>query len=148
MSAALDSNIMIYAESFTDDPRCGVAQKLIAAADIDSIVIPAQSLAETVHWLLKKARKTRQEAAASAAYWRGMFRLQSTSEPVMKSALELMEEHNFQIFDAIILSSAAEAGVDMLLSEDMQDGFRWRNVTVVNPFLPNPNPLIKSLIAE
>jgi predicted nucleic acid-binding protein len=147
MSAALDSNFMIYAESFTDDARCGLAQKLLAAADLDQILVPAQSLAETIHWLLRKARKTRAEAAASAAYWRGMFRMQPTSEAVMQSAIELMMQHKLQIFDAIILASAAESGADLLLSEDMQDGFRWRGVTVANPFLPDPNPLIKSLTA-
>lgn len=33
-----------------------------------------------------------------------------------------------------MLSASAEAGAAMLLSEDMQDGFVWRGLTVVNPY--------------
>jgi predicted nucleic acid-binding protein len=143
--AALDSNVMIYAENLSEDSRCEVARTIITTVDLDAIIIPAQSLAEMLQWLMKKARRTRQEAAESAAYWRGMFRLHPTTEAVMQSAISLLVEHQFQVFDAIILASAAEAGADMLLSEDMQHGFRWQGVTVVNPFLPEAHPLLKAL---
>ena len=53
--------------------------------------------------------------------------------------------HNLAIWDAIILAAAAEAGCRMLLSEDMQDGFTWGGVTIVNPFAPQPHKLLDDL---
>ena len=34
----------------------------------------------------------------------------------------------------------------MLLSGDMQDGFVWRGVTVVNPFAATPHPMLVDLL--
>jgi predicted nucleic acid-binding protein len=146
MIAALDSNFMIYAESFADDQRCGVARSIIAAADIDAIIIPAQALAETLQWLVKKANRSRQEAASNAALWQKIYRIAPTSETVLVSALEVMTTHNLQVFDSIILAAAAEAGADLLLSEDMQHGFQWRGVTIVNPFLLDQHKTLMRLL--
>lgn len=37
-------------------------------------------------------------------------------------------------------------GADLLLSEDLQDGFAWRGVTIVNPFADVPHPLLTALL--
>jgi predicted nucleic acid-binding protein len=39
-----------------------------------------------------------------------------------------------------MLAAAAQAGCRLLLSEDMQDGFTWRGVTIRNPFAATPPP--------
>jgi hypothetical protein len=36
----------------------------------------------------------------------------------------------------------------LALSEDMQDGFSWRGVTVVNPFASKRHPLLDGLLDE
>ena len=46
----------------------------------------------------------------------------------------------------MILSAASNADCQILLSEDMQDGFTWGGVTIVNPFLEKPNPLLAALL--
>ncbi len=51
------------------------------------------------------------------------------------------------IWDAVILSAAADARCRLLLSEDLQDGFTWRGVTVVNPFASSPHRLLAALLA-
>jgi len=45
-----------------------------------------------------------------------------------------------------MMSVAAEAGCRLLLSEDLQDGFTWRGVTVVNPFAAERHPLLAALL--
>ncbi len=64
----------------------------------------------------------------------------------MTAALNLASVHRLQIWDAVILSAAASAGCRVLLSEDLQDGFTWNGVTVVNPFAPEPNALLAELL--
>ena len=39
-----------------------------------------------------------------------------------------------QVFDAMILATAADANCDFLLSEDMHSGFVWQGCRVMNPF--------------
>ena len=36
----------------------------------------------------------------------------------------------------------------MLLSEDLQEGFTWRSVTVTNPFSATPHPLLRTLVGD
>lgn len=55
-----------------------------------------------------------------------------TSE-VLLAALRLAAETRLQIYDAVILASVA-GHADVLLSEDMQNGFTWNGVRIVNPF--------------
>jgi predicted nucleic acid-binding protein len=60
----------------------------------------------------------------------------------------LTKEHNLQFFDAFILTTACLANVDVLLSEDMHDGFTWRGVTVANPFAIEPSPMIRKILSK
>ena len=66
---------------------------------------------------------------------------------VMLAAADLATDHHFSIWDAVILSAAAEAGCRLLLSQDLQEGFTWKGVTVTNPFSPTKHELLAALIA-
>ena len=57
-----------------------------------------------------------------------------TDALVLAEAFELAEKHGLQTYDAIILAASAQGGCDILYSEDMQHGFEWNGVMVVNPF--------------
>jgi predicted nucleic acid-binding protein len=60
--------------------------------------------------------------------------------------MELSSQHRFRTWDAIIMAAAASAGCRLLLSEDLHDGFTWNGVTVINPFVPEPNALLAELL--
>lgn len=146
MRVALDSNVIIYAEGLIDDPRNAIAQDLIENLPVDTLVIPLQAIVETLQWLVKKAKLPRGEAAANVEYWVTRYAVQATDHAVMTSALALVSTHDFPTYDAIVLSAAAEARADFLLTEDMHNGFRWRGVTVANPFSEAPLPPIAKLL--
>ena len=74
-----------------------------------------------------------------------MFSLVPTTERVLSRALDVCNAHQLAIWDAVILAAASEAGCRVLLSEDMQDGFTWGGVTVVNPFASTPHRLLRDL---
>jgi prevent-host-death family protein len=46
------------------------------------------------------------------------------------------------------LSLAAESDCRLLLSEDLQDGFTWRGVSVTNPFGSKRHALLDALLGE
>ncbi len=66
--------------------------------------------------------------------WHDAYIVADTSPAVMLDAMELATSHQFSLWDAIMLAAAAQAGCRLLLSEDMQDRFTWRGVTIRNPF--------------
>jgi predicted nucleic acid-binding protein len=64
----------------------------------------------------------------------------------MLAAADLATNHRLGIWDAVVLSAAAEAGCRLLLSEDMQDGFTWKGITVTNPFSTLRHELLVALL--
>jgi predicted nucleic acid-binding protein len=51
------------------------------------------------------------------------------------SARALAQDHRLSFYDALIVSTAIEAGCDTLFSEDMQHGRSIGGLAIVNPFL-------------
>lgn len=146
MKAALDTNILAYAEGVNGASMKKSALDLIGSLPQASVVLPVQVLGELFQVLARKARRTPAEARSAILGWRNAFALVETSPSVMLAAADLAVQQ-FGIWDAVILSAAAEADCRILLSEDMQDGFVWRGVTVVNPFAKRKHSLLQSLLA-
>jgi predicted nucleic acid-binding protein len=80
--------------------------------------------------------------------WRSVFEVVGTTPEIFAQAVDLAVDHRLNIWDAVIFAVASSAGCRLLLSEDMQDGFTWAGVTVVNPFAAKRHPLLLSLLAE
>ena len=59
-----------------------------------------------------------------------------------------MSVHGFQAWDAIVLAAASAGGASVLLSEDMQDGFKWRGVAIANPFVEKPSPIVQRILRK
>ena len=147
---ALDSNILIYAESAErypgDQRKIGIAQRLLDAIPRRNRIVPVQALGELFNVLTRRVGRSADASRASVEDWRGSSICQPTTAELMTTAVDLATRHRLTIWDAVILSAAAEARCDYLLSEDMQDGFVWRGVTIVNPFGANvPGPLARLL---
>jgi len=80
--------------------------------------------------------------------WRDTFPVVETSTEVMLAAADLATDHQLGIWDAVILSAAAQAGCRLLLSEDLQEGFTSAGLTVVNPFSSPRHALLNALLGE
>ena len=74
--------------------------------------------------------------------WQARFKQRPTTGSASDAATTLAADHGLTIWDAMILTVADEAGCRLLLSEDMQHGFTWRGVTIVNPFTSDLYPLL------
>ena len=66
----------------------------------------------------------------------------------MLAAVDLATDHQLGLWDAVILSAAARSGCRLLLSEDLQEGFTWAGVTVVDPFASPQHALLQALLAD
>jgi predicted nucleic acid-binding protein len=148
MLVALDTNILVYAEGLDGRPMQEAAQAVVAKLAPESTVLPVQVLGELYAVLTRRAGRSRAKARDAVLEWGDMFPIIETSSSVQLMAMELSVNHQLVPWDAVILSAAADAGCRLLLSEDLQNGFTWSGVTVVNPFAKKAHPLLAALLAE
>jgi predicted nucleic acid-binding protein len=140
---ALDTNILVYAEGVGDEARRLASLDLIALLIAADVVLPAQALGELYRVLTAKAKRRPESARVAVLGWSDAFLVADSTWTAFQSALDLAGAHGLQIWDALILSVAAEYRCRLLLTEDLQPGFVWRGVTVVNPYAAPPHPLLQ-----
>lgn len=148
---AFDSNFVVYATEVirteADLAKADLAKRLSYAIPSGSRIIPAQVLGELFNVLTKRGGFTREDAQLAVGKWESASIGADTTSQLVIEATDLAARHRLAIWDAIILAAAAAADCDMLLSEDMQNGFRWRGVEVVNPFAVPLAPRLAALLA-
>jgi predicted nucleic acid-binding protein len=145
---ALDTNILAYAEGVNGAERRDAAVTLIRQFPPGAPIVPVQVLGELFNVLVRKAGRSRRDARDAVLSWSETFVVIETSSGIMLAAADLAKDHQLGIWDAVIVAVAARSGCRLLLSEDMQDGFTWAGVTVVNPFASPRHALLQALLAE
>ena len=146
MKIAIDTNVIGYAEALDDAVRLRRARALFRDLLQHELAMPVQVAAELHRLIMRRSRVDASRAGTIVERWKRALPLRPpTTSITLDTALVLAADHHLRIFDAIILAASAEAGCRMLLSEDMQDGFVWRGVTVVNPFADALHPMLVDL---
>jgi predicted nucleic acid-binding protein len=148
MLVALDTNVLVYAEGINGKARQGEALALVGKLAGESTLIPVQVLGELFNVLTGKAGQSPDAARTAVLRWGDAFPLIETSSSVLLLAMDLCVDHHVAMWDAIILSAAADASCRLLISEDLQEGFTWSGVTVANPFAKARHPLLDALLAH
>ncbi len=150
MLVGLDTNILVYAEgvAFTaaDAHKPDLVRDLLETLPNGSVVLPAQVLGELYRVLVGKAKRSPSDSRLAVLGWGDLYRGADTTAEVMAAALDLAADHRLSIWDSVVLAAAASAGCRLVLSEDMQDGFTWRGLTVASPFAPVPHPLLAAVL--
>ena len=143
MRIALDTNILAYAEGVGDKLRCSSAIHLLEKLPPEMILLPAQTLGELFRVLTGKAGREPGISREAIMSWADSFEVADSSWTAFQSAMDLAVDHQFQIWDSLIMAVAAENRCRLLLSEDLQSGFTWRGITVLNPFASPSSPLLE-----
>ena len=136
---AFDTNILAYAakigESASDEGKVAIAEAAFAKALAERcLVLPIQVCLELHRLLVRKRRLSPEQAGQVLRFYIAGALLVASDTDTLTTALDLAARHRLQTYDAIILAAAASVGCDALYSEDMQHGFSWEGVTVINPF--------------
>ena len=148
MRVALDTNVLAYAEGVNGARRKTQTLDLLQRLPEDSMAVPVQALGELFAVLVRKASRAPPVARAAVLSWRDAYPLIETTVSVMRAAADLAADHELFIWDAVMLSAAAEADCRLLLSEDLQEGFTWNGVTVTNPFAARRHALLEAMLGE
>jgi predicted nucleic acid-binding protein len=132
--AFIDSNVAVYALGPEDDPRCWIADALLARhGNGCEIVVSTQVLLETYNVLVRK-KQVKPAQALIATEVLMHYDVVTPSAAAALAALTLAAEHGLPTYDAFIVQAALEGGCDTLFSEDLQAGRRFGKLVVVNPF--------------
>jgi len=145
VKVALDTNILVCAEGVNGSSKKLAALEILDRLPPDSVVLPVQALGELFQVLVRKAGRSPAEARAAILSWRNAFAVVGTSPSILMAAADLTL-NQFSLWDAVVLCAAAEAGCQLLLSEDMQDGFVCKGVTIANPSRRPAHPLLQALL--
>jgi predicted nucleic acid-binding protein len=143
---ALDTNVLAYAEGAGDQARLAAARGLVARLPASRVVVPAQVLGELFRVLVGKRGQPPALARTNVLRWADLYIVRESTWAAMQAAFDLSAAHGLAIWDALILSVAAEQNCRVLLSEDLQPGFTCRGVTVVNPFVEPVHPLLQDFL--
>jgi predicted nucleic acid-binding protein len=129
-----DTNVLVYAAIGTgkDEPKRKRALELIESEDFGT---SAQVMQEFFVTVVRKA--SRPFSPAQALEWMEQwtaFPCQSIDHKLVRIAVERSERYQISYWDAAILAAAEALGADTVYSEDLNDGQRYGQVQVVNPF--------------
>ncbi len=148
MRIALDTNVLAHAEGIHGAAMRDKALELLQRLPAGAVVLPVQTLGELFNVLVRKAKRPPARAREAMLSWRDAYAVVETSATVMVNATDLASDHGLTIWDSVVLAASAEAECRLFLSEDLQEGFTWRGVTVTNPFAPTLHPLLAALLTE
>jgi predicted nucleic acid-binding protein len=130
--AFFDTNVLIYAVG-RDDPRSAQAEDLLAPGGVVSLQILNEFASVARRKILMSWSDVREALDA--------FRVLCPSPlPITiemhEAALKIAEKHGYNIYDALVVSAALEAGCATLYSEDFRDGqIIDGQLTIRNPFV-------------
>jgi predicted nucleic acid-binding protein len=145
LGVAVDTNVLVYAEGEGDAARCTAARDALARLPTGDVMLPSQVLGELHRVLTRRSRRSAQQARDAVLAWADVFRVRDSSWVALQAAMDLHADHQLQIWDALVLAVAAEHRCRILLSEDLQHGFTWRGVTVIDPFAAQRHPLLEQV---
>lgn len=134
MRAALDTNVIVYAEIEPDSDKGHFGRQLVNACIHHDGIIAAQVLGELLAVVRRKKPELLPHARGVVKDLAEALETSPTTREVMCAAATLSSEHGLQIWDAVICVASADAGGTHLLSEDLQDGSSVAGLTIVNPF--------------
>lgn len=131
-SVFVDSNIWIY--SYSDHHKSEIAKNAIVRVAND-VIISTQVVNELCFNLVRKVKKTSEEASKVCIDLMSQFYTVTLSATTVREALQFFSNKRFSLWDSLIVASALENGCTTLLTKDLHHGQVIRDqLTIHNPF--------------
>jgi predicted nucleic acid-binding protein len=133
----LDTNIFAYSFDRGDVAKSRRAAQLIReAVTTRKGIVSYQVVQEFFNVALRKFEQPMSIPEAEqylATVFRPLLTVHS-SPALMSEALRLTGKHRLSWYDGLIVAAAMEGGCGILYSEDLQDGQRFGEMRIENPF--------------
>ena len=136
---AVDTNILVYAVDATEPEKSRRAIDLmrqLAAADMP-LILPWQVAAEFLACMRRWEDGGRIKRSDTDAYLHRFLATLPIVQPTIRSlrlSLDFSSRFSLSHWDSMLLAACAEAGVEVLYSEDLSSDATYDTVKVINPF--------------
>lgn len=131
----IDTNVLVYLFD-ADAPRKQARARSLLSEVAESAIVSTQVLGEFhVAVTRKLARPLAFEQAEAAVEALCELRVRPIHEGLVKAAIRRSQGSRLSYWDALIVETAIEAKAAVLHTEDMQDGQKFDDIRVANPFL-------------
>lgn len=139
MRVFVDTNVFVYLFDRDAPEKSRIAQDLLQRQQRDlELVVSTQVLQEFCVAVTRKlARPVPTDAAERAVRDLSRLSVVAATTDLVMGAISLSRRESFSFRNAMIVEAAHRAGVEQLLSEDMQDGRVIGGLTIQNPFTPH-----------
>lgn len=131
-----DTNVLVYAfDDYAPDKQAKARELLRGYGSSGELVLSTQVLQEfyvVVTAKLKKSisLKVAEEIVCDLA----SFPLVQINKGLIIRAMQRHQQQMLSFWDSLIIEAALHAQCNILLTEDMQDGFQVESLTIQNPF--------------
>jgi predicted nucleic acid-binding protein len=132
----VDTNVFVYAYDASAGPKRQAARKVLADLwDSGLGVVSTQVLQEFFVTVTRRLPKTMELGAARCVVSDLMkWDIVTVEGSMILDAIEVHTRYGYSFWDSLILTTAAQAGCRLLLSEDLASGQAIGEVTIQNPF--------------
>lgn len=133
----LDTNVFVYSFDTTSPDKQQIAQTLIQQAIATRRgIISSQVAQEFLNVALRKFAHPMSVSEARQFLQLVLMPLcqHYPSTDFYDRALLLKDNTGYSFYDALIVTAAVEVGCRTLFSEDLQDGHKIGDLTIINPF--------------
>ena len=138
MIAFFDTNVLVYCTDVTAPEKQARARALVArSAATGEAVASTQVLIELFHALTRKQKMPREVAQALVQAY-SAWPVVGSDLSLVVAAIEQSIQHQWSIWDAMVVEAALRSGAQTLYTEDLQHGQRISGMTVVDPFRAEP----------
>lgn len=131
-----DTNILVYANDTNNQIKQDIASELIKAAMLENTaVISVQVLSEFWVTVTQKIEEPLPVAIAEHQIEiLGSMKIVDLDYSIFRDALKIQKMNKLSYWDSLIISAANSAGCGIMYSEDLNDGQKIMDLTIVNPF--------------
>ena len=130
----VDTNILIYAFDRSAGDKHRIAVDLMTRLWTERRGCISLQVLQEFYVASTRKLKLPTDEAASQVRRLGLWRVHRPLVNDILAAIELHQRHSLSFWDALILRSAQASQCSVLWSEDLQNGQRWGNLEVRNPF--------------
>ena len=146
---SFDTNILVYAADLAGGERHDHAADLVERAmRLQNCTQTLQSFCEFFNVVTRKAGVDRAAAADLVETWSAAVATEGATLQDFREARRAVSEHGLSFWDAMLWATVRRVGVDLLISEDFQDGRSIEGVRIANPFAPGNSALIDRVLVR
>ena len=132
----LDTNILVYGHDRSNQTKYERASNLLKTLWVDETGCLSIQVLQEFHVTVtqKIVSPIRPEDASHIISRLGSWRVHSPIVADIQEAISIQDRYGISFWDAMIIRSAEVLGCDVIWSEDLNAGQRYRGMLVSNPF--------------